>query len=329
MQDDGRFQHHYSSLNGLAYHFVTCGTGPVVLFCHGFPDLWRSWRRQMVALADQGYCAIAPDMRGFGETQGPMEPTAYTCVDLVGDMVAILDQLGIEHAAIVGHDWGATVAWAAALLRPDRFVGVAALSVPYTPHGPASMVDMLRQTAPADFYMLYFLEPGRADAELDGQPATFLRRLFYTNSASLPQGRVPTMRLSANGLLTEGLDEPPEEMPWFDDVEIAIYADAFRRSGFTPALNTYRSLHRSWELMAAWADRTVEIPALYIGGERDIVRYFPGMQEMIDGLTIMVPRAQPPMIIDKAGHFIHMESPEQVNKLLLSFMASVFRGDNQ
>lgn len=321
MDSGDRFQHHHSTINGLAYHFVTCGSGPAVLFCHGFPDLWRSWRRQMLALAAHGYRAIAPDLRGFGESQGPKASNSYTAIDVVGDLIGILDQLGIDNATIVGHDWGASIAWTAALIRPDRFVGVAALSVPYTPRGPESMPEMLRKTAPPDLYMLYFFEPGAADAELDREPETFLRRLFYTNSGALPGGRVPSMRLSANGRLIEALESPPESMQWFDDAEIEIYANAFRRTGFTPALNTYRSLHRSWELLGAWADCTVEVPALYIGGERDVVRFFPGMQDVIDQFVQLVPRARPPVIVGGAGHFVHMEEPDQVNRLLLEFLA--------
>ncbi len=321
MTSDDRFQHHYSTINGLSYHFVSCGAGPAVLFCHGFPDLWRSWRAQMLALAARGYRAIAPDLRGFGESQGPQESTSYTATDVVGDLIGILDHLEIETATIVGHDWGASIAWTAALIRPDRFVGVAAVSVPYTPRGPESMVEMLRKAAPPDLYMLYFLEPGPADAELDGEPETFLRRLFYSNSGALPGGRVPSMRLSSNGRLIEALESTPEPMPWFDDSEIEIYTTAFRRTGFTPALNTYRSLHRSWELLGAWADRTVQVPALYIGGERDIVRFFPGMQDVIDQFMQLVPRARPATIVSGAGHFVHMEKPDQVNRLLLDFLA--------
>ena len=164
------FEHHQEKINGLDYHFVTCGEGPAVLFCHGFPDLWRTWRHQMLAVANAGFRAIAPDLRGFGETQGPEDPTAYTVIDVIGDLIGILDHLAIARAVIVGHDWGANISWAAPLLRPDRFAAVASLSVPYSPRPPKSLPEALRTQGPKGIYLLYFLERGRADAELDAAP---------------------------------------------------------------------------------------------------------------------------------------------------------------
>jgi pimeloyl-ACP methyl ester carboxylesterase len=289
---DSEFQHHKLCVNGLAYHVVTLGTGPAVLLCHGFPDLWRTWRSQMRALAAAGYQAIAPDMRGFGESEGPAEPTSYTSLDLVGDMVAILDHFEIGDAVIVGHDWGATIAWTAALVRPERFRAVAGLSVPYAPRGSASLPTMLRAGAPPDLYMLYLL----------------------------PDFVIPSMRTSADGSLIEGLEQPPGGMHWFDAAEIDIYAQNFNRTGFTPALNTYRSLDRSWQLMAAWSDRKLEVPALYIGGDRDIVLNFPGMREAVDAFQTLAPHARPANIIANAGHWVHLEQCDAVNVALLRFL---------
>jgi pimeloyl-ACP methyl ester carboxylesterase len=192
--------------------------------------------------------------------------------------------------------------------------------VPYTPRGPASLPTMLRAGAPPDLYMLYFLEHGPADTELDAQPHEFLRRLFYTNSAQLPDFVLPSMRTSADGSLVEGLEQPPGEMHWFDAAEIDIYADNFKRTGFTPALNTYRSLDRSWQLMAAWSDRTLEVPALYIGGDRDIVLNFPGMREAVDAFQTLAPHARPANIIANAGHWVHLEQCDAVNVALIAFL---------
>ena len=319
-----KFEHHHVRLNDIAYHFVTTGGGPAVLFCHGFPDLWRGWRNQMAAIAAQGYLAIAPDMRGFGETEAPENPLDYTAIDLVGDMIALLDHLSIDKVAIIGHDWGATIAWAAALLRPDRFVAVAAMSVPYTPRGPASLPAILANSAPPDLYMLYFLEPGLAEAELDPDPRTFLRRLFYSNSGDLSDGRVSSMRLAANGCLTDALEEPPAPLSWFNEDELNFYAATYERTGFRGALNTYRSLERTWQLMAAWADKTVIVPAFYIGASRDVVMHFPGMKAMVERMTEFLPNAIPPIILDGAGHFIQLERAAEVNRLLIDFLVTHF-----
>ena len=313
-------KHNHADINGLKMHFVTAGTGPAVLFCHGFPEIWYCWRAQINALASAGFSVIAPDMRGFGETEAPQACDQFTSVDVVGDMVALLDHLGIPTAAIVGHDWGATIAWGAALLRPDRFTAVAGLSVPYTPRGPDSLPGMLKRGAPANFYMLYFLEPGIAEAELDGDPRTFLRRVFYSNSGDLPADLEPVMLVADTGRLTDSLLEPDKPIPWLTETDLDVYTDAYVRSGFRGPLNTYRSLHRSWELTAAWDDRKIDIPALYIGGSRDIVLTFPGMREALDNFKSFAPLAEPPIVIEGIGHWVQYEAPEKVNQELNAFL---------
>ena len=301
-------------------HFVTAGTGPAAVLCHAFPEIWYCWRAQISALASAGFTVIAPDMRGFGETESRQACDQSTAVDVVGDMVALLDHLGFPTAAIVGHDWGATIAWGAALLRPDRFNAVAGLSVPYTPRGPASLPEMLKRGAPPSFYILYFLEPGVAEAELDSDPRTFLRRIFYSNSGDLPADLQPVMMVADTGQLTDSLLEPDKPIPWLTEKDLDVYTHAFVRSGFRGALNTYRSLHRSWELTAAWNDRKIEIPALYIGGSRDIVLSFPGMREAIDKFKYFAPLSEPPLVIEGVGHWVQHEAPSQVNKALIAFL---------
>jgi pimeloyl-ACP methyl ester carboxylesterase len=318
------FEHHTVEINRLNHHFVTCGEGPAVLFCHGFPDLWRTWRHQMAAVANAGFRAIAPDLRGFGQTDGPEDPASYTVVDVIGDLVGILDHLGIDQAVIVGHDLGANVSWAAPLLRPDRFIAIASLSVPYLPRLSTSLPEALRTHGPVDSYLLYFLEPGRADVELDADPDTFIRSIFYCNSGSLPAGEVPNMRVGLTGRLIDSLQKPDGELPWFDDEEAGIYTESFRKTGFTGALNWYRSLHRGWELLSAWADHPPQVPALYLYGDRDIVLTFPGRLEFVAKLPELVPGAHAPLAIPGAGHFIQLEQPEVVSSALVDFVTDVF-----
>jgi pimeloyl-ACP methyl ester carboxylesterase len=132
--------------NGIRMHLAEQGTGPLVVLCHGFPESWYSWRDQLPALAEAGFHAVAPDMRGYGRTDRPEAIDQYTLFHLIGDMVGLLDALGAEQAVIAGHDWGAPVAWHAALLRPDRFPGVIGLSVPFRPRGAVRPTTVMPQT---------------------------------------------------------------------------------------------------------------------------------------------------------------------------------------
>src|SRR5271169_5983887 len=172
--------------NGIRMRVAEQGAGPVVLLCHGWPESWYSWRHQLKALADAGYRAVAPDMRGYGQTDRPDAIDQYTLLHLAGGMVGLLDTLGEERAVIAGHDWGAPVAWHAALLRPDRFRGVIGLSVPYRPRGPVRPTTVMPQTADAVFYQLYFQTPGVAEAEFERDVRQFIRGVLYANSGNFP-----------------------------------------------------------------------------------------------------------------------------------------------
>lgn len=316
------FEHHHVPLNGLHQHFVTGGDGPPVLLLHGFPDTWFGWRRVMEGLIAAGYSVIAPDLRGFGATEAAQDAQSATAFDVMGDLVAILDHLSLRQVAVVAHDWGAEVGWTIVRARPDRFGAIAALSVPFAPRGPASLPKLLAATAPPDLYMLYFLEEGRAEKELDADPAGFLARLYYTNSGDMPGNGAPSMRLGASGRLSDGLVNPPD---WWRDShseELCHYSTAFTRSGFRGALNTYRSLHRNWELLGGWADAPVNVPAFYIGGSRDLVLQFPGMQDLVTAMPKNIARCRPSVILDGVGHFIQAEKPSEVSKLIADFLDS-------
>src|SRR5919199_2565529 len=181
-------QHRMVETNGIRLHIAEQGAGPLVLLCHGFPECWYSWRHQLPALAAAGFHAVAPDMRGYGQSDRPEAIDQYTLLHLVGDMVGLLDALGAESAVIAGHDWGAPVAWHAALLRPDRFRAVIGLSVPYRPRGAVRPTTVMPQTDDAVFYQLYFQTPGVAEAEFERDVRMTLRRLLYSASGDAPRG---------------------------------------------------------------------------------------------------------------------------------------------
>ena len=175
-------RHRTVETNGIRMHVAEQGEGPLVLLCHGFPESWYSWRHQLTALAAAGFHAVAPDMRGYGQTDQPGEIDQYTLLHLVGDMVGLVDALGGGPAVIAGHDWGAPVAWHAALLRPDRFRAVIGLSVPYRPRGSVRPTTAMPQTDDAIFYQLYFQAPGVAEAELSRDVRSSIRRILFSGS---------------------------------------------------------------------------------------------------------------------------------------------------
>ncbi|APR81330.1 putative hydrolase [Minicystis rosea] len=312
--DDSIFKHHRERLNGRQQHFVTAGEGKAVLFPHGFPDLWRTWRAQLRAVADAGYMGIAPDLRGYGETEGAADPQGSTGIDVMGDMIAILDHLGIDQVTVVAHDWGTVTGWTAVQLRPDRFIGIVTISAPWVPQGNRSLPQILKDEA----HLPYFLIPGPADKEFNADPKEFLRRIFFTNSADRP-GDLPAMQ-TVGGSLIAGLDAPPGEMRFFPDEEVEIYAEAFSKAGATGAFNAYRSLHRSWELMFGWADLAPKVPTRALCGTKDLVVGMPGMRECFDRQTTWLPQGNPTIWLENCGHFAQLERPDEVSRHVLDFV---------
>ena len=318
--------HRAIETNGIRMHIAEQGGGPVVLLCHGFPESWYSWRHQLQALADAGFHAVAPDMRGYGQTESPADIDQYTILHLVGDMLGVLDALGVDSAVIVGHDWGAPVAWHAALLRPDRFRGVVGLSVPFRPRGQARPTTVMPQTDDAVFYQLYFQSPGVAEAELEHDVRGTLRRLLYTASgdaaasrASAGSGGTVGMVPRHGGFLSRMTD--PGSLPaWITEADIDVYTREFARAGFRGGLNWYRNIDRNWELLAPFAGATVGLPALYIAGDRDLVVKFPGMDQLIGNLARFLPRLRRTVMLPGCGHWTQQERPGEVTDAILSFL---------
>src|SRR5262245_13271227 len=229
--------HRILETNGIRMHVAEQGTGPLVVLCHGFPESWYSWRHQLAALAEAGFHAVAPDMRGYGQTDRPEAIEAYTLLHLVGDMVGLLDVLGESTAVIAGHDWGAPVAWHAALLRPDRFRAVIGLSVPFWPRRPVRPTAAMPQTDDAIFYQLYFQEPGVAESELERDVRGTIRRILFSGSGDRVRGGAGGRRTGdvgmvprQGGFLTHTVE--PESLPaWLTVADVDFYATEFTRTG--------------------------------------------------------------------------------------------------
>lgn len=293
---------------------------PVVLFCHGWPESWYSWRQQLVALASQGYCCIAPDMRGYGDSDAPADIDQYSILHLVGDMLGLLRALKISQATVVGHDWGAAVAWHCALLRPDVFTAVVGMSVPWAVRGKIDMISSLQKAGISRFYMQYFQQPGIAEVELERDVRRSLRMIYFNSSgdnaaseaslAVLPEGQ---------GFLDSKAD--PAELPgWLTEADLDWYAGEFARSGFRGGLNWYRNLRHNWELTAAWMGQPIRQPALFIAGTRDGVMKFPASQQQLAAYPQTLPGCRGVHLIDGGGHWIQRERAQEVSSLLLGFL---------
>lgn len=315
-------KHRTIETNGINMHIAEQGEGPLVLLCHGFPESWYSWRHQLGALADAGFHAVAPDMRGYGETDAPAEIAKYTQLHHVGDMVGLLDALGESAAVIVGHDWGAPVAWNSALLRPDRFRAVAALSVPFSPRGSHPPTQLLKAVFAERFmYMLYFQTPGVAEAELDADPRAVIRKMLYAISGDAPVGTGFRNKLKGAKFL-DGMPDPEKLPAWLSDEDVEFYAGQFQRTGFRGGLNWYRNLDRTWELMAPWHHAQIRVPALFIAGDRDPVIGMM-MKASLDSLEQTVPALRKKLILPGCGHWTQQERPTEVNAELIGFLRSL------
>jgi pimeloyl-ACP methyl ester carboxylesterase len=314
--------HRYVQAGSLRMHIAEAGEGPLVLLLHGFPESWYSWRHQLPALAQAGYHVVAPDQRGYCETGAPQtagrEPEIgdYTMLHLTGDVIALMDALGEQKAVVAGHDWGAPVAWHAGLFRPDRVRGVIALSVPYHPRGSAPPIPALRAALGESFYMVYFQQPGVADAELSRDPATSFRTIFYSISGDSPFSMKPIPE--GGGFLDAGTQ--PDHLPgWLTEQDIDAYVAQYAVSGFTGPLNWYRNLDRNWELAAAWQHAPVGVPALFIAGDRDgVLTFLPA-----DGLANAVPRLTRSVILPGCGHWTQQERPGEVTGAMVSFLSGL------
>ncbi len=304
--------HRTVTVDGVSIHLAEQGEGPLVLLLHGWPETSHSWRHQMRPLADAGYHVVAPDQRGYGRSDCPPEIEQYTMLHLVGDVVGLIDALGEQEAIVVGHDWGAPVAWHTALLRPDLVRGVAGISVPPTSRASAPPLSLLRKHFGDGFYQIYFQQQGVAEAEFAADLRTTFRKLLGGESTGAPIVR------DGGGFLD--LFGSQETLPdWLEDEDIDGAVEAFGRSGFSGGLNWYRNIDRNWALLAPWKGRAITAPALYLCGEADLTRAFTDT----DGIDAAATDLRGVIDVPEAGHWVQMERPAEVNAALLDFFGQL------
>jgi len=318
------FDHATFRANGGRVHAVVQGSGPTVILVHGFPESWYSWRQQIPALAAAGYRVVAVDVRGYGRSCKPGRVEDYRMVKHVGDMVGLVEALGCGTATIVGHDWGAPIAWHSALLRPDLFTAVAGLSVPYAPPAAADQAAptarMRSLGGEEEFYVSYFQRVGRAEAEIETDVRSWLLGFYWCASGDVVNG--PNIAQVEHGRQLRDKFVYPQQMPaWMTDRDLDVYTAEFEYSGFFGPLCRYRNVDRDFEDLAGFAGRPIVQPSLFVGGSKDgpTIWGAPAIErfsETLPGLT----RSE---ILDGAGHWIQQERPEATNELLIEFLKTV------
>ena len=307
--------------NGIRMHIAEQGQGPLIVMCHGFPELGYSWRHQLPALAAAGFHAVAPDQRGYGQTESPEPIEAYNILQLTSDIVGLVHALGEERAVIVGHDWGSPVAWHCALLRPDIFTALILLSVPYLPGSWESIppTEVMKKLAgDKEFYQLYFQEPGKIEKELEEDVRKSLLMFLYSASGDPPPEKRWRFLFNKSERFIDSGSLPDSLPVWLTDQDLDIFTQNFERSGFRGGINWYRNIDRNRELTPFLNGVKVHQPALFVAGALDsvIVMY----RQAYDNLETNIPNLKKKVLIPGAGHWIQQERPNEVNDLLIEFV---------
>ncbi len=311
--------------NGIRLRIAEEGRGPLVLLLHGWPESWYSWRHQLPALAAAGYHAVAPDMRGFGASDKPAAVGAYDIQHVTADVVGIIDALGEKTAVVVGHDWGAIVAWQCLLLHPSRFTGLVAMSVPYGGRPPESIVETLRKAHGDNFfYILYFQEPGAAEEEFDADPRGILSRLYVSPGAPREAPAVTDPKRAAGGWIPR-LGAPKALPAWLTAADLDYFVGEFTAAGFRGGINYYRNFHRNWETTPQLAGVKVSQPVLFIAGEKDMVIRGASAEQLTAYMANAVTDLRGVKLFEGAGHWIQQECPTETNAVMLEFLKGLAR----
>ncbi len=308
--------HRQIQTNGINMHIAEAGAGPLVLMVHGWPESWYSWRHQIKALAEAGYHAVAPDIRGYGRTDCPEPIESYRMQEIMADLTGLLDALDEKTAVIVGHDWGSMIAWYSAVLHPDRYRAVVAMSVPYAARAPMPPTQLLKSVFGDNwFYILYFQEPGKAEAEFEADVDRTLRTLLASAPDAEGAAFTPAPK-PKSATFFENAPPTPTKLPdWLTEEDLAYFVGEFTRVGFRGGLNKYRNMDRDWEDFPQLAGAKVQQPALFITGDKDPVRAFTSQ----DGMKENVPNLKE-IVTLPGGHWIQQERAKDVSAALINFL---------
>jgi pimeloyl-ACP methyl ester carboxylesterase len=313
--------HRFIETNSIKMHIAEQGRGNLVILCHGFPECWYAWRHQISAIAEAGFHVVAPDLRGYGQTDQPKSVEAYNILQLTSDIVGLVHALDHEQAMIVGHDQGAPLAWHCALLRPDLFKAIALLSVPYRARtwdsSPPTEI-LKRMAGEQQLYVLYFQELGKVEAELEGNVRRSLRRMLYSASGDAPPEKRWRFLFDKSETFLDSVAEPEQLPSWLNEQDLDFLTQEFERTGFRGGLARYRNLDRDWELTSFLSGAKLQQPALFIGGEFDTAVMM--NQDLINQLETTMPNLRKQVLLSNTGHWIQQERPTEVNQLLIKFL---------
>ncbi|MBI1188969.1 MAG: alpha/beta fold hydrolase [Alphaproteobacteria bacterium] len=309
--------------NGIAIRAAIEGQGPLVVFVHGFPESWYSWRHQLTPVAQAGFTACAIDVRGYGGSDKPHPVEAYDLETITKDIAGVIAALSPnEKAILIGHDWGAPIVWNTALLFPECVRAVAGLSVPYVPQGEVSLLDVVTEVFTKNgrfFYQVYFQDEGVAEAELEKDVRDGLRRFYYAIAGEAPDGTWPPDKKHGDSLLHR-LPNPDPFPAWLTRADEDYFVAEFEGSGFRGPLNRYRNHRRDHAFLTPFRTRTIDQPALFIGGERDLVlKMFPGV-DLVAMMKPHVPNLRGAHLLPGVGHWTQQEAPDAVNRLLVDWL---------
>jgi pimeloyl-ACP methyl ester carboxylesterase len=313
----------YVQANGIRLRIAELGSGPLVIFVHGWPESWYSWRHQLQALAAAGFRAVALDMRGYGGSDKPEAVDSYGIQHVTADIVGLVDALGEDTAMLVGHDWGAIVTWHCMLLHPQRFSALVAMSVPYTGRGQRSLIDILENRWGDDFfYVLYFQEPDAPERELDADPHGILSRLYLSPDSPREPKEVTDPKRAAGGWIPR-LGAAKGLPPWLTQADLDYYVAEFTAAGFRGGINYYRNFQRNWETTPQLADAKISAPVLFIAGEKDSVLRGATADSLSAAMKRAVPALREVKLFPEAGHWIQQERPDETNAALIAFLRGV------
>ncbi|CAI0626789.1 unnamed protein product [Linum tenue] len=313
-------RHRNLSLNGINVHVAESGPadGPVVLFVHGFPELWYCWRHQMAAVVSHGYRAVAPDLRGIGDTDAPADPGSYTVFHIVGDLVALIDAVAPgQKVFVVAHDWGASMAWYLCLFRPDKVKALVNMSVPFSPRNPnRKPLSSLKAYLGDDYYICRFQEPGVIEAEFAELDTERIMKKFLAYHTPAP------LYMPKGKLFGHWPDTPIALPPWLLEVDLQYYTDKFKKTGFTGGLNYYRNIDRNWELTAPWQGDQVKVPVKFIVGDQDLTYNTGNARDYISkgGFKRDVPFLQEVVVMPGVGHFLQEERAAEISCHIVEFI---------
>jgi len=307
----------------LSLNVAVKGEGPLIVCVHGWPELWYSWRHQIEHFAAKGYRVAALDVRGYGKSSKPTEIAAYSLKHICSDVAAVIDHFGGGHAALFGHDWGAPIVWDTALLYPGKVRAVAGLSVPYGPRGDASILTFWRTLyAGRFFYQLYFQAEGVAEAELESDIPSALRKIYFALSGDAPLNAWLAEKPPTAKLLDAMVDLRPFPA-WLSAADLEVYVEAFRAGGFRGPLNRYRAQDIDFADLADLAGKRVTQPAYFVGGERDAVRSFVPGVDLYANPGAACADFRGSVIIPNVGHWVQQEAPAETNAALDAFLAGL------